>query len=131
MAQDCAGLDDLLQTRPFESTELASWARRWDRQFGETNVCRAMNNEEGLVFCLWEHPLGQETGRALFDRLDAELATCLGERAVVTKDAPVNHPDFFAGKNYQLDDLQIRVTLKHKGALGVSRVAYRIYDTAK
>jgi hypothetical protein len=53
-----------------------------------------------------------------FKALGQELESCIGDRAVLSDDQNVNHPDFYEARMFLLDQAKVSVSVKDKSALG-------------
>ena len=70
--------------------------------------------------CAWEFDYRAEAALNTFAEFDAALAACFD--ATSQHDQDVNHPDFYDLREYAVTGAVVRVSLKDKGALGLSYV---------
>ncbi len=127
----CADVLDLVA----QSTEQFSSIQRVEKsEFGgfETTVnlpgaqyCVIIEDVVKKTYrCTWKHPYGDDAAGLEFERLAAEIAECLGSRALVRRDQPVNHPDTYKSFLYILPNTEVRVTLKEKSELASTFVSF-------
>lgn len=69
-------------------------------------------------FCTWEFRHRDADAYATFEALGEDLQSCIGDRADVSDDQSVNHPDFYDSRMFLLDKVKVAVTVKDKSALG-------------
>lgn len=75
--------------------------------------------------CRWDFPYRSPLAKAQFADLKSMIAQHLGAK-VAPPEAGVNHPDSYDQVLFQLDDLQISLSLKDKAALRQSFVFLRV-----
>lgn len=80
--------------------------------------------------CTWKYPYVSNRAQRTYQETLAEINTCIGADAREYKAKPVNHPDSYESYIYQLQDNEIRVTLKNKIALN-SKLISIIVETGK
>ena len=68
--------------------------------------------------CSWEYSATNGAGPAEYDKAVDDVRSCLGSDLVETEDPGVNHPDFWAARNFAISDGEVSVSLKNKNALG-------------
>ena len=89
--------------------------------------CRLTENAGRQFYrCGWDFPLRAEQASKSFDTLAGNIAGCLGEQATLNSDRSVNHPDFYALRQYRVEKASVSVSIKDKGALGRTFVAISI-----
>ena len=76
--------------------------------------------------CVWSYAQGSGAAPAEFGRLNGAVRDCLGDRARIVRDQPVNHPDYFDLREYRLDGVVLTVSLKEKSARRKTYVVFRI-----
>jgi hypothetical protein len=69
-------------------------------------------------YCTWKFPHRATRAYATFEMFERELKECIGHRAVFVRDQPVNHPDFYDSRIFQVDQANVTVSVKDKSALG-------------
>lgn len=72
--------------------------------------------------CAWPFPFRDPVAGQAFDATIAALETCLPGAALAGPDQLVNHPDSYDLRQYDLGKTSISVSLKDKGALGLTYV---------
>ncbi len=68
--------------------------------------------------CTWEFRHRDANAYAKFEALDQALQSCIGDRATMSDDQEVNHPDFYDARLFLLDKVKVVVSVKDKSALG-------------
>jgi len=53
-----------------------------------------------------------------FEALGQKLQSCIGDRAVLSDDQSVNHPDFYDSHTFLLGQVKVAASVKDKSALG-------------
>jgi hypothetical protein len=66
--------------------------------------------------CMWEFWYRDPRAYSTFEKLDQELRSCVDDRAVVSDDQNVNHPDFYDAQLFLLDRAKVAVSVKDKSA---------------
>ena len=69
-------------------------------------------------YCTWEFRHRDAEAYMTFKALGQELESCIGDRAVLSDDQNVNHPDFYEARMFLLDQAKVSVSVKDKSALG-------------
>jgi len=93
--------------------------------------CAILEDKEKMSYqCAWKYPLGDKQAHGAFKALVKQMKACIGGLAQEQTDRPVNHPDFYAARYYQLPHGEVSVALKNKSSLtstlvslGVTRFA--------
>ena len=67
--------------------------------------------------CQWSHSFRSDAAQAAFDDLGETVAACF-PAAKAVRDQPVNHPDFYDLRSYDLGGTELALSLKDKAALG-------------
>ena len=78
------------------------------------------------VHCGWVFPYRAPEATVAFERLMTAVSACLGGQATMTADKDVNHPDFYDLQTFQLNGLEIGVSLKDKAGLSETYIFLRI-----
>ena len=76
--------------------------------------------------CAWEFPYRAEQAYDAFEEFVGAMNDCIGRRATVHTDRNVNHPDFYALRRYEMEQADVSVSVKTKGALGGTFVFIRV-----
>lgn len=69
-------------------------------------------------YCTWTFQYRDVEAYATFETLGQELKNCLGDRAALSDDQQVNHPDFYDAQLFLLDQAKLALSVKDKSALG-------------
>lgn len=69
-------------------------------------------------YCTWEFRHRDAEAYATFEALGQKLQSCIGDRAVLSDDQNVNHPDFYESHMFLLGRVKVAVSVKDKSALG-------------
>lgn len=77
--------------------------------------------------CSWEFPHRAPAAYERFERFSEEMKSCLGERARLTEDQSVNHPDSYALRGFELPQADVSVSIKAKGAQAKTFVFVRLH----
>jgi hypothetical protein len=87
-----------------------------------TKFCQMTQGIGGVqaYHCAWEFAYRAEAALSTFVAFDAELAACFDTTS--QHDQGVNHPDFYDLREYAVEGAVVRVSLKDKGALGLTYV---------
>ena len=87
-----------------------------------TKFCQMTQGIGGVqaYHCAWEFAYRAEAALSTFVAFDTELAACFDVAS--QHDQGVNHPDFYDLREYAVTGAVVRVSLKDKGALGLSYV---------
>jgi hypothetical protein len=94
----------------------------------ETADCHRSLSETGAkqLHCKWGFEYRDKAARRFFESLIADVADCLGPKAVRGNDLGVNHPDSYDLRIFRLKGLEYAVSLKDKGALQQTFVFLRV-----
>ena len=76
--------------------------------------------------CAWEFPYRAQQAYDTFDELVRGVNGCIGERATLHSDRNVNHPDFYALRQYETEQAVVSVSVKDKSALSRTFVFIRV-----
>ena len=71
-----------------------------------------------LYSCTWEFQHRDAKAYKTFDEFGQKLKKCIGDRAALSDDQSVNHPDFYDSRIFLLDRVKVAVSVKDKSALG-------------
>ena len=77
-------------------------------------------------YCSWMFAYRAARAYGTFDAFDQSLQKCFGERAKLSRDQSVNHPDFYDLRNYQLGQVNVTLSIKDKSALRSTHVFVRV-----
>ncbi|MDH3661393.1 MAG: hypothetical protein OEU92_15425 [Alphaproteobacteria bacterium] len=69
-------------------------------------------------YCTWEFRHRDAEAYMTYKALGQDLQSCIGDRAVLSDDQNVNHPDFYESRMFLLDQAKVSVSVKDKSALG-------------
>lgn len=83
-------------------------------------------SKSNWYLCGWEFPYRAEQAYETFDHLVGRLSECIGRRATLHSDRSVNHPDYYSSRRYELEQADVSVSVKDKGALGSTFVFVRV-----
>lgn len=89
-------------------------------QLGRADFCTIPHRVPKVYHCIWEFEFRAPQAYATFTQLDAQLQACFGQKG--QPDTGVNHPDSYTQHRYDFENIVVRVSLKGKGALGLSYV---------
>ena len=82
--------------------------------------------------CAWRFAYRDGGAQAAFDEFTQALESCFGERARISRDQAVNHPDFYDLRRYRLDTAAVTVSIKDKIARDSTYVFLRVHaETAE
>ena len=76
--------------------------------------------------CYWGFPYRSDDAAKMFQDMVADASACLGRGVTVMKDQSVNHPDAYDLRAFKLDEREIGVSIKDKGALQQTLVFLRV-----
>ena len=76
--------------------------------------------------CGWEFPYRAKRAYDTFDEFVAGMTECIGQNATLHTDQRVNHPDYYASRRYEMEQANVSVSVKDKGALGSTFVFIRV-----
>lgn len=79
-----------------------------------------------VYHCTWMFAYRTDGAYGTFDSFDRSLRECFGERAHLSRDQSVNHPDFYDLRRYQLGQVNVTLSIKDKGALQSTHVFVRV-----
>lgn len=74
--------------------------------------------ESKSYHCTWTFQHRDAEAYTTFENLDQALRSCIGDRAALSDDQRVNHPDFYDSRIFLLDQTKVAVSVKDKSALG-------------
>lgn len=80
-----------------------------------------------VYYCAWKFEYRADGAQATFDAFNRSLQDCFGNRAQISRDQPVNHPDFYDLRQYQLDQIEVTVSIKDKSAMQSTYVFVRVH----
>ena len=133
-AQDfCAKVDDLIDQSRSGFVQVA------DKASGKPGTYDATLVLDGASFCAvtrksnrswyhcgWEFPYRAQQAYDTFDAFVARVNDCVGQRATLYSDQSVNHPDYYSLRRYEMEQADVSVSVKDKGALGNTFVFIRV-----
>ena len=76
--------------------------------------------------CAWRFAYRDGGAQAAYGEFNRALERCFGERARVSRDQPVNHPDFYDQRRYRLEAVEVAVSIKDKVARESTYVFLRV-----
>ena len=76
--------------------------------------------------CSWAFPHRAEQAYDTFDEFVREVKDCIGQKATLHSDQSVNHPDSYALRRFEMEQAEVTVSVKDKGALGSTFVFVRV-----
>lgn len=82
----------------------------------ECAVRQQLNSKS--YYCTWEFRHRDAVAYTTFEEIRQELQSCIGDRAALSDDQNVNHPDFYDSRIFRLDQAKVAVSVKDKSALG-------------
>ncbi len=83
-------------------------------------------SKRSTYLCGWEFPHRAEHAYGTFDGFVRKVDDCIGRQATVHSDQSVNHPDYYASRRYEMEQAEVSVSVKDKGALGSTFVFVRV-----
>lgn len=97
------------------------------RALAGASYCRVTKTSRGSVYhCAWEFPHRAEPAYDAFDELVRSVNECIGQHATLHSDQSVNHPDYYASRRFEVEQADVTVSVKDKGALGRTFVFVRV-----
>lgn len=78
--------------------------------------------------CAWRFAYRDGGAQAAFGAFNQALVACFGERARISRDQAVNHPDFYDLRRYRLDGAAVTVSIKDKVARDSTYVFLRVHS---
>lgn len=76
--------------------------------------------------CTWEFPYRAKRAYAKFDELIGRVNECIGQQVTLHTDQSVNHPDYYSLLRYEMEQAEVSVSVKDKGALGSTFVFIKV-----
>lgn len=76
--------------------------------------------------CAWGFAYRDAGAAAAFEAIDRSLQACFGERARMSGDDRVNHPDSYDLRRYRLGEVEVALSLKDKSALSRTYIFVRV-----
>ena len=76
--------------------------------------------------CAWRFAYRDGGAQAAYGDFNRALEQCFGERARISRDQPVNHPDFYDQRRYRLEAAEVAVSIKDKVARESTYVFLRV-----
>ncbi len=129
----CTSIDRLIDQSRSDFSEIA------DKPKGDTGDHEVTLTLAGASYCTvtkqsksnwyhcgWEFPHRATRAYDTFDELVSRLNDCIGQQATLHEDQSVNHPDFYALRRFELQQADVSVSVKDKGALGSTFVFIRV-----
>ena len=89
--------------------------------------CQAADMQGVRFVCRWKFGHRSLSSRRAFDRLIFQLKRC-PRLTGSTRDAAVNHPDFYDAWEFRFEGFKAAVSLKDKSALGATFVVLRVSE---
>jgi len=124
-ASFCSSIDLLIEEAPQDFSGIVVEPRKvsggYDVTFkleGASNCAARQLLNGKSYYCTWEFQHRDAKAYATFDNLSQELQSCISDRAALSDDQSVNHPDFYDSRIFLLDLVKVAVSVKDKSALG-------------
>lgn len=80
-----------------------------------------------VYHCAWKFAYRTVGAYGTFDAYNQLFQECFGDRAHLSRDQSVNHPDFYNLHQYQLDQVDVTLSIKDKSALQSTYVFVRVH----
>jgi len=80
-----------------------------------------------VYHCAWKFAYRAVGAYGTFDAYKQSFQECFGDRAHLSRDQSVNHPDFYDLHQYQLDQVNVTLSIKDKSALQSTYVFVRVH----
>ncbi len=76
--------------------------------------------------CGWEFPYHAKRAYDTFYEFVGRMDECIGQHATLHIDQSVNHPDYYSLRRYEIEQAEVSVSVKDKGALGKTFVFIKV-----
>ncbi len=93
---------------------------------GASQCAVTKKSKRSSYHCRWEFPHRAEEAYDTFESFVREVDGCIGRRATLHSDRSVNHPDYYAVRRFEMEQAEVSVSVKDKGALGSTFVFFRV-----
>jgi len=80
-----------------------------------------------VYHCAWKFACRTVGAYSTFDAYKQLFQECFGDRAHLSRDKSVNHPDFYDLHQHQLDQVGVTLSIKDKSALQSTYVFVRVH----
>ena len=121
----CSDINILIEEAPRDFSGIIVEPSRGSSGYGVTfelegaSDCTVRQLLKGKsYYCTWEFRHRDAEAYMTFKALGQELQSCIGDRAILSDDQNVNHPDFYESRMFLLDQAKVSVSVKDKSALG-------------
>ncbi len=88
-------------------------------------TARSLSGEKSY-YCAWKFAYRTAGAYGTFDAYDQSLQECFGDRAELSQDQRVSHPDYYDLRQYRLDQVSVTLSIKDKSALQSTYVFVRV-----
>lgn len=132
---------DLLSLVELSGSSFDSITGETKNEFGGLNstkilpkaeYCTIWEDPEKRTYrCTWTFSYAATEAKDSFRLLGDEVKTCLGDRAEILSDQPVNHPDTYESSIFQLPQAVVNVSLKNKIELKATLISVSISGLLK
>ena len=89
-------------------------------------MARSLSGER-VYHCTWMFAYREAGAYGTFGTFNRSLQECFGERAELSRDRSVNHPDYYDQRQYQLGQVKVTLSIKDKSALRNTYVFVRVH----
>lgn len=124
-ASFCSDIDLLINEAPRDFSDIivepgkGSGGHDVTLKLDGASDCAARQLLNGKSYaCTWAFRYRDAEAYTTFEELGEELQSCIGDRAVLSDDQKVNHPDFYDSRLFFLGQVKVTVSVKDKSALG-------------
>ena len=80
-----------------------------------------------IYHCAWIFAYRTSGAYGTFEAYNQSFQECFGSRAQLSNDQRVNHPDFYDLRQFQLDQVNVTLSIKDKSALQSTYVFVRVH----
>lgn len=124
-ASFCSSIELLIDAAPGDFSDVTvepaegSGGRDVTLQLEDSTDCMVRQLIKSKSYaCTWKFRHHDANAYAKFEALSQALQDCIGDRATLSDDQNVNHPDFYDSRMFLLDKAKVAVSVKDKSALG-------------